>query len=184
MPATPYDAKGLMIAAIRDPNPVVYIDDRFLYNDKGIVPNDVYAVDIGKGIIRREGEDATVVAISLMVCESIKAADQLAQKGINIECVDLRSAKPIDYDLVLRSAQKTGRDVFADIGWKTCGLAAEISAVVSEQAFEYLKAPVQRVTLPDCPAPASSVLEKAYYKTQVDIEKAVLNVMNNRIRLK
>lgn len=184
MPATPYDAKGLMIAAIRDPNPVVYIDDRFLYNDKGIVPNDVYAVDIGKGIIRREGEDATVVAISLMVCESIKAADQLAQKGINIECVDLRSAKPIDYDLVLRSVQKTGRLVIADIGWKTCGLAAEISAVVSEQAFEYLKAPVQRVTLPDCPAPASSVLEKAYYKTQVDIEKAVLNVMNNRDKIK
>jgi acetoin:2,6-dichlorophenolindophenol oxidoreductase subunit beta len=180
MPATPYDAKGLMIAAIRDPNPVVYIDDRFLYNDEDIVPEDAYEVEIGKGIIRKEGADITVVAISLMVREALKAADNLVKEGIDVECIDLRTAKPIDCDLILASVQKTGRLVVADVGWKTCGLAAEISAIVSEQAFEYLKAPIQRVALPDCPAPASSVLEKAYYKTYTDIEQAIKICMKKR----
>jgi len=177
MPATAYDAKGLMIAAIRDPNPVVYIDDRFLYNEEEIVPEDVYEVEIGKGIIRKKGEDITVVAISLMVREALKAAGNLAKQGIDVECIDLRSAKPIDCDLILASVKKTGRLVIADVGWKTCGLAAEISAIVSEHAFEYLKAPIKRVTLPDCPAPASSVLEKEYYKTHVDIEQAIKQSM-------
>ncbi len=177
MPATPYDAKGLMIAAIRDPNPVVYIDDRFLYNEEAVVPEDVYEVEIGKGIIRKEGADITVVAISLMVREAMKAADNLAKEGIAVECIDLRTAKPIDSDLILASVKKTGRLVVADVGWKTCGLAAEISAIVSERAFEYLKAPIIRVTLSDCPAPASSVLEKEYYKTYMDIEQAVNKVM-------
>ncbi len=177
MPATPYDAKGLMIAAIRDPNPVVYIDERLLYNDEDFVPEDAYEVEIGKGIIRKEGVDVTVVAISLMVREALKAAGNLAKEGIDAECIDLRTAKPIDCGLILASVQKTGRLVVADVGWKTCGLAAEISAVVSEQAFEYLKAPIQRVALPDCPAPASSVLEKEYYKTHVDIEQAIKECM-------
>ena len=97
-----------------------------------------------------------------------------------MECIDLRTAKPIDCDLILASVQKTGRLVIADVGWKTCGLAAEISAIVSEQAFEYLKAPIQRVTLPDCPAPASSVLEKEYYKTYADIEQAIKQSMKHR----
>jgi len=176
MPVTPYDAKGLMIAAIRDPNPVVYIDDRFLYNDEDIVPEDVYEVEIGKGIIRKKGADVTVVAISLMVREALKAAGNLAKEGIDVECIDLRTVKPIDCDLILASVQKTGRLVVADVGWKTCGLAAEISAIVSEQAFEYLKSPIQRVTLPDCPAPASSVLEKAFYKTSADVVDAVRKV--------
>ena len=184
MPATPFDAKGLMIAAIRDPNPVIYIDDRFLYNDEETVPEDVYEVEIGKGIIRKEGEDVTVVAVSLMVREAMKAADNLSEEDIDVECIDLRTAKPVDYDLILASVQKTGRLIIADVGWRTCGLAAEISATVSERAFEYLKAPVQRVTLPDCPAPASSVLENVYYKTHMDIEKAISNVMNNKDKIK
>jgi len=177
MPATAYDAKGLMIASILDPNPVVYIDDRFLYNDEDAVPEDVYKVEIGKGIIRKEGADVTVVAISLMAREALKAAGNLAKRGIDVECIDLRTAKPIDHDLILASVRKTGRLVVADVGWKTCGLAAEISAIVSEQAFEYLKAPIKRITLPDCPAPASTVLEKEYYKTHVDIEQAVKQSM-------
>lgn len=177
MPATPYDAKGLMIASILDPNPVIYIDDRFLYNDEDIVPEDIYEVAIGKGIIRKKGTDVTVVAISLMVREALIAADNLVQRGINVECIDLRSAKPIDYDLIMASVRKTGRLVVADVGWKTCGLSAEISAIVSELTFESLKAPIMRITLPDCPAPASSILEKEYYKNHVDIELAVKQIM-------
>jgi pyruvate dehydrogenase E1 component beta subunit len=177
MPATPYDAKGLMIAAIRDPNPVIYIDDRLLYNDQAVVPEEIYEVEIGKGIVRKKGTGVTVVAVSLMAREALKAAENLGKEGIDVECIDLRTIKPIDYDLIFSSVEKTGRLVIADVGWKTCGYAAEIAALVSDQAFKYLKAPIKRVALPDCPAPASSVLEKQYYKTHLDIEQIVREIM-------
>ena len=177
MPATPYDAKGLMISAIRDPNPVVFIDDRLLYNEEAIVPEEIYEVEIGKGIIRKTGSDVTVVAISSMGREALKAAENLASDGIDVECIDLRTIKPIDYELIFKSVQKTGRLVVADVGWKTCGYAAEIAAFVSDQAFNYLKAPIKRIALPDSPAPASHVLEKAYYKTSTDIENAIKEIM-------
>ena len=177
MPATPYDAKGLMVSAIRDPNPVVYIDDRWLYRNEGPVPEALYEVAIGRGIIRRRGRDVTIVGISYMAVEAESAAAALEKKGIDAEVIDLRTAKPIDEALVIRSVKKTGRLVIADTGWRSCGLAAEVSAVVSERAVNYLKAPIGRVTLPDCPAPASAVLEKAYYRTRADIVKAVRKVL-------
>lgn len=176
MPATPYDAKGLMIAAIRDPNPVVYIDDRWLYPCEEDVPEDLYEVEIGKGVIRKEGTDVTVVGSSYMAQEAVKAARELEKEGIDVECIDLRSVKPLDKDLILASVKKTGRLVVADVGWKSFGVSAEISALVSESVLGYLKVPVLRVCLPDCPAPASSVLEKEFYKTSVDIVEAVTKV--------
>lgn len=178
MPSTPYDAKGLMIAAIRDPNPVVYIDDRWLYGCEEVVPEEMYEVEIGKAVIRKEGTDATIVGISFMAHESLKAANQLMHENINIECVDLRTAKPIDIDLILNSVKKTGKLVIADGGWRTCGLSAEISALVAEYGLEYLRAPIKRVTLPDCPAPASSTLENAYFKTADDIAATVRSLVN------
>ena len=177
MPSTPYDAKGLMIEAIRDPNPVVFIDDRWLHNLEDIVPEEVYGVEIGKGVVRREGNDITVVAASFMAHESMKAVQELEKEGIDVEFIDPRTVKPIDQDLILKSVMKTGRLLVVDGGWKTCGLAAEISAMVSESVFEYLKAPIKRVTLPDCPAPASAELEKEFYKYSVDIVGAVKQVM-------
>jgi pyruvate/2-oxoglutarate/acetoin dehydrogenase E1 component len=177
MPSTPYDAKGLMVAAIKDDNPVIYMDDRWLYNLEGQVPEEIYSVPIGKGIVRREGKDVTVVAISYMATESMKASQELKGEGIETEIIDLRSVKPLDEALLFESVKKTGRLVVADGGWKTCGMAAEVSARVSETVFEYLKAPIARVTLPDSPAPASRVLEKEYYpdsKTIVDAVKIVL----------
>jgi pyruvate/2-oxoglutarate/acetoin dehydrogenase E1 component len=176
MPATPYDAKGLMIAAIRDPNPVVYIDDRLLYRQEGEVPEEIYEVQIGKGNILKEGKDVTVVAVSFMVSEAQKAVAELAAEGIDAELLDLRTVKPLDEELLLNSVKKTGRLVVADVGWKTCSVAAEVSALVSENAFEYLKAPIRRVTLPDCPAPASAVLEKVFYRNSRDIVSAVRQV--------
>ncbi|MBW2631697.1 MAG: alpha-ketoacid dehydrogenase subunit beta [Deltaproteobacteria bacterium] len=177
MPSTPYDAKGLMIAAIRDPNPVVFIDDRWLHNLEDVVPEEVYGVEVGKGVVRREGKDITVVATSFMAHESMKAVQELEKEGIDVEFIDPRTVKPIDQDLILKSAMKTGRLLVVDGGWKTCGLAAEISAMVSESVFEYLKAPIKRVTLPDCPAPASAELEKEFYKYSGDIVKAVKQIM-------
>jgi pyruvate/2-oxoglutarate/acetoin dehydrogenase E1 component len=163
MPATPYDAKGLMIAAIKDPNPVIYIDDRWLYENEDEVPEEIYKVEIGKGIVRRPGKDVTLVAASFMVQESMKAVQKMEEEQISVELIDLRTVKPLDQNLILESVKKTGRLVIADGGWRTCGLAAEIGALVAEKAFEFLKAPIRRVTLPDCPAPASSSLEKVYY---------------------
>lgn len=164
MPSTPYDAKGLMVAAIQDDNPVVFIDDRRLYRVEDEVPEELYSVPIGKGVIRREGKDITLIAISYMASEATKAADILTKEnGIEVEVIDLRTIKPFDRGLICESVRKTGRVILADVGWKTCGFMAEIAATLSEEVFDYLKAPIKRIALPDVPAPASRVLEKVYY---------------------
>lgn len=176
MPSTSYDAKGLMIEAIKDPNPVIFIDDRWLYGYEEIVPEEVYGVEIGKGIVRKEGKDVTLVAASFMACESMEAVRELGKEGIDVEFIDPRTVKPIDQDLIFKSVMKTGRLLIVDGGWKTCGFAAEISAMVSENIFEYLKMPIKRVTLPDCPAPASAELEKVFYRYSRDIIEAVKQI--------
>lgn len=163
MPSTPYDAKGLLIAAVNDGNPVMYIDDRWLYGETGEVPCEVYRVPIGTAVIKRSGTDVTIVATSYMAAESVKAAATLSEQGIDAEVIDLRSIKPWDKELVCASARKTGRVVVADGAWVTCGAAAEIAATVASEVFHYLKAPIVRVALPDAPAPVSVLLERAYY---------------------
>lgn len=173
MPATPRDAKGLLIAAVEDDNPVVYIDDRWLYDEVGEVPEGIYSIPIGKASILKNGEDVTVVATSIMVRESVRAAAILESEGIRAEIVDVRSLKPLDEDLIFSSVKKTGRLVVADAAWKTAGFAAEIAARVSEQVFPYLKAPILRVSLPDVPAPSSSIEEQAYYTNAADVVRAV-----------
>jgi pyruvate/2-oxoglutarate/acetoin dehydrogenase E1 component len=177
MPSTPYDAKGLMIAAIRDSNPVVFIDDRWLYGQEGPVPEASYEVAIGQGVIRREGKDLTLASISYMAWEAGQAAADLEKEGIDVELIDLRTAKPLDEALLIESVRKTGRLVVADGGWRTGGWASEVAARVSERAFEALKAPVCRVTLPDCPAPASAALEQVYYPGAAAIGDAVRHAL-------
>jgi len=177
MPATPYDAKGLMIAAIKDPDPVVFIDDRWLYGQTESVPETTYEVPIGKAVVRRQGADLTIAAISYMVSESLGAAGALAHEGIEAEVLDLRTAKPLDEETLLESVQRTGRLVVADVGWVTGGFAAEIAARVTEKGFRHLKAPVKRVALPDVPAPASRALEQVYYRTAQDIVKAAKELL-------
>jgi acetoin:2,6-dichlorophenolindophenol oxidoreductase subunit beta len=171
MPATPYDAKGLMVAAIRDNNPVVFMDDRWLYGEEEVVPTKIYEVPIGKAAIRRRGKDLTVVACSYMARESVKAADELKKEGISAEVIDLRSVKPLDNAAIIKSVKKTGRLLVADGGWKSFGISAEVCAVVAEAGVKLKKPPV-RLALPDCPAPASVALEKVYYKHCADIVKA------------
>jgi len=178
MPSNPYDAKGLLIASIEDDNPVVFIDDRWLYDDTGEVPEEIYRVPLGKAAIRREGRDATIVASSYLVLKANEAAQSLDREGISTEVIDLRSIKPLDITLLLNSVQKTGRLVIADGGWKTGGLAAELATLVMENSFHHLKAPVARVTLPDAPAPASRVLEKVYYPGTANIVAAVRRILN------
>ena len=177
MPSTPYDAKGLMIAAIKDDNPIIYIDDRWLHRQEGVVPEEIYEVAIGRGIIRKKGADLTLVSSSYMVIESLKAAQELAKEGIDVELIDLRTVKPLDENLLLKSVKKTGKMVIADGSWKNCGVSADVSALISEKGFKYLKAPVKRVTLPDSPAPASRVLEKKYYPDANNIKAAIRDLI-------
>jgi pyruvate dehydrogenase E1 component beta subunit len=173
MPSTAYDAKGLMISAIKDDNPVVFVDDRWLHNNEDIVPEQLYEVEIGKGKIMKKGRDITLVAVSYMAYESMKAVKVLSNEEIDVELLDLRTVKPLDEELILHSVKKTGKLVIADSGWKSFGISAEVSALVAEKGFKYLKAPISRITLPDVPAPASRKLEEAYYPTHDDISRAV-----------
>lgn len=177
MPSTPYDAKGLLIAAIYDGNPVMYIDDRWLYGEVGDVPQEMYRVPIGSAAIRRHGRDATVVTTSFMAPRAVEAAAVLAREGIDLEVIDLRSIKPWDRDCVLRSVRKTHCLIVADAAWKTCGVAAEIAATISAEAFDSLQAPIARVCLPDVPAPTSGPLEETYYIGAADIAAAVEKTM-------
>jgi pyruvate/2-oxoglutarate/acetoin dehydrogenase E1 component len=178
LPSNPYDAKSLLVASIEDENPVVYIDDRWLYDHVGEVPEGLYSIQIGKGIVRKEGKDVTVVATSYMVSEAIKAAEILHKEGIDIEVIDPRSLKPLDENILFNSVKKTGRLVIADGGWKTCGAGAEIAARVAENhILKELKAPIVRVSLPDAPAPASSALEKSFYPNAENIFSAVKKLL-------
>jgi pyruvate dehydrogenase E1 component beta subunit len=178
MPSTPYDVKGLLVASVEDENPVIFIDDRWLYNYEGDVPKELYSIEIGKAIVRRKGNDVTIVATSYMVYKAIEAAKILEKEGIDAEIIDLRTVKPMDKQLLYDSVKKTKRLVIADAGWKTCGIGAEISATIAESnILTTLKAPIARVTLPDTPAPASSVLEQAYYPESKDIVLAVKDLL-------
>lgn len=177
MPSNPHDAKGLLAASIEDDNPVVFIDDRWLYKDKGEVPENLYTTPIGEGALLRKGKDITIVANSYMANEALKAAKYLEDENVAVEVIDLRSLKPLDEKLLFASIKKTGRIVIVDGGWRTCGIAAEISALVAEKAFGYLRAPIMRVTLPDAPAPASRVLEDVYYPKADNIIRAVRKIL-------
>lgn len=177
MPATPYDAKGLLVAAVRDGNPVLYIDDRWLYESEGEVPESLYEVPIGSAAVRRSGRDVTLVATSYMASEAAKAVAVLAQRGVDVELIDLRSIKPWDRNLVYSSVGKTGRLVIADAAWVSGGIAAEIAASVAGDIFHALKAPIARVCLPDAPAPTSAALEQAYYVGSDEMVSAVEKVL-------
>ncbi len=178
MPATPFDAKGLMIAAIRDDDPVVFIDDRWLYGDKGPVPRARYAVPIGKGIVRRRGSDVTIVGVSYMAREAVFAGEHLAELGVEAEVIDPRTVKPLDVRLIENSVRKTGRLVIADCAWLTGGVAGDwVARLAAGELMGHLRAPVSRVALPDCPAPMSASLEKAYYPRAETIVDAAMRLM-------
>ncbi len=177
MPTTPYDAKGLLLAGIQDPNPVICIEYRKLYEDAGEVPEEPYQIPIGQGIVRQEGTDVTLVAFSYMGIEAARALPTLKKMGISVELIDPRSVKPLDQELILASVRKTGRLVVADTGWTCCGISAEVAALVAEREFNSLKASVQRVALPDIPTPTSHVLESVFYPGGKQMIEAVCRAM-------
>ncbi len=169
MPSSPRDAKGLLISSLEDKNPVVFLEYRSLYDLKEDVPIGYYSIPLGKGKVVKPGRDITVVAISAMVQEAQNAAKELKKDNIDIEIIDPRSLKPLDEALILRSLKKTGRLIVADTGWKTCGFGAEIAALAAGAGYRYLKAPVKRISLAECPAPNSQYLEQVFYPGTQDI---------------
>ncbi len=173
MPATPADAKGLLISASQDPNPVMYIDDRWLYAEEGEVPDGMHRTPLGVAATLKPGKDVTIVASSHMTSQALTAATELSGRDIDAEVIDLRTVKPWDRQTVLASVERTGRLVVADSGWATCGVSADIAAVVADEAFHALRAPIRRVTLPEAPAPVSEPLERAYYPDAQTIRAAV-----------
>lgn len=173
MPSNPYDAKGLLKTAVRDPNPTVIFENKMLYNVKGEVPDEPYFVPWGQAKVVRAGKDVTIVALSDMVDFSLKAAEQLEAEGICVEVIDPRTLVPLDIETIVRSVQKTGRLVVAHEACITGGVGAEIAAQVTYRAFDYLVAPVERVGAKDSPIPFSPVLERAILPDDQDVITAV-----------
>ena len=180
-PATPHDAKGLLLAAVQDPDPVMIFEHKLLYKVKGPVPEGHYTVPIGKAEIRRTGRDATIVATSIMVQKSLEAAEILQTEGIDVEIVDLRTIRPIDRETVINSVKKTTRLLCVYEAVKTLGIGAEISAMVAEsEAFDYLDAPIMRLGGADSPIPYNPELEKAVVPKVPDIVAGIRNLVQGR----
>ncbi len=172
-PSNPYDAKGLMNTAILDDNPIMFIEHKKLYATKGPVPEEYYTIPFGKADIKRGGKDITIVATHAMVNRSLSVAEEFSKEGIEIEIVDPRTLQPLDKGAVLESVKKTRRLIVADEGSVMCGVSAEISAIVAEEAMEYLEAPILRVGSPHTPVPFSPPLEEIYIPDEEDVREAV-----------
>ncbi|HEC36498.1 MAG TPA: alpha-ketoacid dehydrogenase subunit beta [Anaerolineae bacterium] len=162
VPSTPYDAKGLLISAIRDNDPVIFFEHKLLYDTEGEVPEDSYTIPLGVADVKREGKDVTIVTVGRMVHFALEAAERLSSDGVDIEVVDLRSLSPMDEDAILTSVKKTHRLIALDEDYPRCSLATDVVALVAGQAFDYLDAPPKMITAPHTPVPFSPVLEQAY----------------------
>jgi len=181
-PSTPYDAKGLLLAAIADNNPVMFVENKLLYKAKGPVPEQSYLVPLGKAAVRREGKDLTVVATSIMVVRALEAAARLAQEGIELEVIDLRSLKPIDSETIIASVKRTGRLLVVHEAPLIGGFGGEIAAMIAQsEAFAYLEAPIVRLGGADVPIPYSPKLEKAAVPQVDDILGAARRLVRNEI---
>ena len=177
VPSNPYDAKGLLKAAIRDDDPVIFMESEQMYGDKGEVPEDEYVIEIGKADIKREGTDVTIVSFGKIIKEAYKAADELEKEGISAEVIDLRTIRPMDHATIIESVKKTNRLVILEEAWPFGNISTEITYQVQEQAFDFLDAPIIKINTADTPAPYSPVLLKEWLPNSEDVVKAVKKVM-------
>jgi acetoin:2,6-dichlorophenolindophenol oxidoreductase subunit beta len=180
LPATPYDAKGLLKSAIRDDNPTVVFEDKMMFATKGPVPDEEYTIPFGVADVKREGDDVTLVATSSMVYVALEAADRLAEEGISAEIVDPRTLVPLDRETLVASARKTGRAIVVDEGHRSYGASAELAAVIGEGAFYELDAPVMRAAAMDVPIPFSPVLEDETVPTGESVAELAKSLVGKR----
>lgn len=177
MPTTPHDAKGLMLASIRDNNPVIFLEHRWLHNISGYVPTESYSVPLGEAKIAHAGKDLTIVSTSYMTLEALRAAEWLSSAGVEVEVIDVRTLRPLDTETILTSVRKTGRLLVTDTSWKMCGFSAEVVALVTEEAFSDLHCPPCRIALPDSLTPTSHAVAQYYYPRAVDLYKAACGML-------
>jgi pyruvate/2-oxoglutarate/acetoin dehydrogenase E1 component len=178
MPATAKDAKEMLIGAINDPNPVLYIEDRWIYGETDDVPEFIDETNISSAAVKQSGNDITIISASYYLSETLKVVTALKECGISAEVVDLRSISPLDSDTIIKSVKKTGKVMIIDGGWHTGGMASAVSMLIMEKAFKYLKKEVGYITLPDLPAPAAITLERAYYPVKEDIISKAKEMLN------
>ena len=178
VPANPYDAKGLLKAAIRDNDPVIFMESEQMYGDKGEVPQGEYVLPIGVAEVKQQGDDVTIVSFGKILKEAQKAVDALAKENISCELIDLRTIRPLDMDTILNSVKKTNRLVILEESWPFGNISTEITYQVQSQAFDYLDAPVQKINTADTPAPYSPVLLEEWLPNHEDVVRAVKKVMN------
>jgi len=177
VPSNPYDAKGLLKSAIRDDDPVIFMESEQMYGDKGEVPDGEYTIPIGVADIKREGADVTIVSFGKIIKEAYKAADELEKENISCEIIDLRTVRPMDHETILNSVKKTNRLVILEEAWPFGNVATEITYQVQSQAFDYLDAPIEKINTADTPAPYSPVLLKEWLPNSEDVIKAVKKVL-------
>ncbi|MBY0061489.1 MULTISPECIES: alpha-ketoacid dehydrogenase subunit beta [Priestia] len=180
VPSTPYDAKGLLLAAIEDNDPVIFFEDKTLYNMKGEVPEGYYTIPLGKADVKREGTDLTIVAIGKQVNTALTAAEQLSHKGIDVEVVDPRSLSPFDEETILSSVEKTNRLIVIDEANPRCSIATDIAALVADKGFDMLDAPIKRITAPHTPVPFSPPLEDIYLPTPQKVIEVVSELLGDK----
>ncbi|MCJ7747774.1 MAG: alpha-ketoacid dehydrogenase subunit beta [Desulfobacterales bacterium] len=177
MPSTPYDARGLLKTAIRDDNPVMFIEHKLLYATKGFIPDGEFLIPFGQADVKRKGKDVTVIAISYMVMKALRAAERLAEEGVDVEVIDLRTLVPLDLETLLQSVRKTNRVVIVHEGCRRGGIGAEIACNIMEEAFDFLDTPIQRVGALNVPIPFSEPLENAVIPSEEEIATAVKKVL-------
>ena len=177
VPSTPYDAKGLLKAAIRDNDPVIFMESEQMYGDKGEVPEEEYIIPLGVADVKRVGKDVTIISFGKIIKEAFVAADELAKEGIECEIIDLRTIRPMDWETIFTSVKKTNRLVILEEAWPFASVSSEITYQVQEHIFDYLDAPIQRITTADTPAPYSPALLAEWLPNAQDVVKAVKKVM-------
>ena len=177
VPSNPYDAKGLLKSAIRDDDPVIFMESEQMYGDKGEVPEGEYTIPIGLADIKREGNDVTVVSFGKIIKEAYKAAELLSSEGIDCEIIDLRTVRPMDHKTIINSVKKTNRLVILEEAWPFGNVSTEITFQVQSQAFDYLDAPIEKINTADTPAPYSPVLLQEWLPSSIDVVNAVKKVL-------
>jgi len=182
MPTSPVDAKGLLLSSIFDPNPVLFLEHRWLHNSIGNIPKELEMIEIGNANLLKSGQDITIISMSYMTIEAIHAQSFLEKNGIYCDLIDLRSIKPIDWNLIFESVSKTGKVVVLDTGHKTCSISAEIITRVVENLFDKLKKTPERLTIPDVPEPTSFSLTRNYHKRAIDIATVCSKLMDKNLR--
>jgi len=177
MPSTPYDVKGLLKSAIRDPDPVIFLEPGVLYGTSGPVPEEEYVIPLGEAEVKKKGKDVTIVAWGTMLPKTLHAAQTLAEEGIDVEVVDPRTLRPLDSSTIIDSVEKTGKLIIAHEAMKTCGVGAEIAALVQERAFDHLDAPIHRVATPDVIIPVNRSLERQVLPQEDTVIEAVKSIV-------